>query len=271
MMRYRLLAVTGLALLSASLVYLAFRQPSDDVSAPPREAPVVAVRPPAPPQPAAAVPKVRGAPAPPESAAGTPAIPAFPWPPPAPSAEHQIRNAWVSKGEHTKLSDVAEKLEVALDAASYETWRYSSVPHGFALVTQLEQIKPDGTPRLGKERFRADLPSLGDMTFVEYLKALAKAPPGYYRVIVFIVTDTPFSRVDKRPSADEARRWLDAGLNQLPKSMGVLPYEASYRTTALIYEFKKLSKDEPAAFMPKSLESGKTHLERARIWDALAR
>jgi hypothetical protein len=88
---------------------------------------------------------------------------------------------------------------------------------------------------------------------------------------VFIVTDTPFSRADKRPTADEARVWLDAGLNQLPKSMGVLPYEEHYRTTALIYEFKKLSKDEPAAFIPKSLESGKAHLERARIWDALTR
>jgi hypothetical protein len=204
-------------------------------------------------------------------AAGTLAVPAFPWPPPAASAEYQIRNAWVSKGEQTKLSDVAEKLEVALDAANYETWRYSSVPRGFALVTQLEQIRPDGTPRPGKERFRADLPSLGDMTFVEFVKALAKAPPGYYRVIVFVVTDTPFSRTDKRPSAEEARLWLDVGLNKLPKSMGVLPYEEHFRTTALIYEFKKLSKGEPAAFIPKSLESGKTHLERARIWDALTR
>jgi hypothetical protein len=200
-----------------------------------------------------------------------PAIPAFPWPPPAASAEHQIRNAWVAKGEHTKLADVARTLEAALDAASYETWRYSSVPRGFALVTQLEQIRPDGTPRPGRERFRADLPSLGDMTFVEFVKALAKAPPGYYRVIVFIVTDTPFSPASKRPSAEEARRWLDIGLNQLPKAMGVLPYEANYRTTALIYEFKKLSKDKPAAFIPKSLETGKTHLERARIWDALTR
>jgi hypothetical protein len=39
----------------------------------------------------------------------------------------------------------------------------------------------------------------------------------------------------------------------------------------LIYEFKKPSKNGPATFVPKSLESGKNHLEKARIWDALTR
>ncbi len=158
-----------------------------------------------------------------------------------------------------------------MEDADYETWRYSSVPHGFALVTQLEQIRPDGTPRIGKERFRTDLPSLSDTTFVEFLKALAKAPPGNYRVIVFLVTDTPFSRVDKKPTAQEAQRWLDVGLNQLPKAIGMLPYAQDYRTTALVYEFKKLSKKDSAIFVPKSAESGRTHLEKARIWDALTR
>jgi hypothetical protein len=267
-MRNRLFAVMGLALLSAILVYLAFWQFSRTGSEKPAEAPPRE----APPR-EAPLPKLRGSlsPFPPDAPRATAAIPAFPWPPPAASAEHQIRNAWVSKGKETKLSDVAEKLEAALEDANYETWRYSSVPRGFALVTQIEQIKPDGTPRSGKERFRTDLPSLSDMTFVEFMKALAKAPPGYYRVIVFIVTDTPFSRADKRPSEDEARHWLDVGLNQLPKSMGVLNYEEDYRTTALIYEFKKPSKKDPATFVPKSLESGKTHLEKARIWDALTR
>jgi hypothetical protein len=152
-----------------------------------------------------------------------------------------------------------------------ETWRYSSVPQGFALVTQLEQRAPDGTPRSGTQRFRADLPSFSDMTFVEFLKALAKAPPGYYRVIVFVVTDTPFSRAVKKPTAEEAQQWLDVGLDRLPKSIGMLPYGEDYRTTALIYEFKKASKSVPATFVSKSVESGRTHLEKAGIWEALTR
>jgi len=223
--------------------------------------------PPAAPEPR---PKTRSI-APPDAPAATTAIPAFPWPPPASSAEHQIRNTWVTKGDRTTLSDVAQKLESALEDADYETWRYSSVPRGFALATQLEQIGPDGTPRSGKERFRTDLPSLADMTFVEFLKALAKAPPGYYRVIVFVVTNTPFSRSDSTPTEQEAQRWLHVGLNQLPKSIGVMPYSDDYRTTALVYEFRKASKNSAATFVPKSPESGKIHLEKAGIWDALTR
>jgi len=201
----------------------------------------------------------------------TTAVPEFPWPPPAASAEHQIRNTWLTKGDRTKLSDVAERLEAALQDADYETWRYSSVPRGFALATQMEQIRPDGTPRSGKERFRADLPSLSDMTFVEFLKALAKAPPGHYRVIVFVVTDTPFSRSDMSPTEKEAQQWLHVGLNHLPRSIGALTYGEDYRTTAMVYEFTKPSKSSPATFVPKSPESGKIHLERAGIWDALTR
>ena len=239
----RTAVVTGIVLLLATLAYVAFRQLPHTGSAPPTEAatpaavlpetalpksgtalsnPETALPKPetAVPKPSTGPPKTRGLPPLADARTGTAVIPAFPWPPPAASAEHQIRNAWVSKGERTKLSDVAAKLEAALHDANYETWRYSSVPHGFALVTQVEQIKPDGTPRSGTERFRTDLPSLSGMTFVEYLKALAKAPPGYYRVIVFIVTDTPFARTDKRPTEAEAQLWLDAGLNQLPKSIG---------------------------------------------------
>ena len=166
---------------------------------------------------------------------------------------------------------MAQKLESALQDTDYETWRYLSVPHGFALATQLEQIRPDGTPRPGKERFRTDMTSLGDMTIVEFLKALAKAPPGYYRVIVFIVTDTPFSRSDRTATEQEAQQWLRAGLNQLPKAIGALAYAEDYRTTALVYEFQKSSKDSEATLVPRSPESGKIHLERAGIWDALTR
>jgi hypothetical protein len=204
----------------------------------------------------------------PESLPPTVSMPKFPWPPPGASAEHQIRNKWVSEGDQTTLLDVAEKLEAALEIAGFETWKYSYVPNGFALVTQIEQILPDGTPR--RERFRTDLPSFSDLSFVEFLIALAKAPSGYYRVIVFVVTDTPFSRGETAPTESEARRWLDTGLNKLPASFREMIYGTDYRTTALIYEFKKLS-TQPATLVSQSLSSGRVHLEKAHIWDALTR
>ena len=267
-MRIQPLAIVAFALLAAAVAYLGFWTLSRTGSAPP---PVASRSPATAPEP---LPKTRDASVPDSSKSSPPPaeipIPAFPWPPPAASAEYQIRNAWVSKGEKTRLADVAEKLEAALQDADYETWRYSAVPHGFALVTQLEQIAPDGSPRSDKERFRTDLPSLADMSFVEFLKALAKAPAGYYRTIVFIVTDTPFSRADRKPTADEAQRWLE-GLNRLPKAIGGLSYGEDYRTTALIYEFRKPSRDDAATLVPRSSASGRAHLEKARIWDALTR
>ncbi|MGH7335711.1 MAG: hypothetical protein ACREKS_23765 [Candidatus Rokuibacteriota bacterium] len=200
-----------------------------------------------------------------------PALPAFPWPPPKASAEHQIRRKWVADSPGTQLKDVAERIETALDDARYETWRHLSVPHGFALVTQLEQIRPDGTPLPDKERFRSDLPSFADLSFVEFLKVLAKAPPGHYRVIVFVVTDTPFAPSATKPTEREAQQWLAVGWNRLPSAIGDLPYGDDYRTTALIYQFKRASKNDPAAFVATSPESGRSHLEKARIWSALTR
>jgi hypothetical protein len=109
------------------------------------------------------------------------------------------------------------------------------------------------------------------MTFVEFLQALAKAPPGYYRVIVFIITDAPWSQVGEKPTAEQAQQWLNAGVNQLPESIGLLIFGQNYTTTALIYEFKKYSEKDPATFVPNSGESGKSHLEKAGIWDPLTR
>jgi hypothetical protein len=198
-------------------------------------------------------------------------IAAFPWPPPKASAEYQIRSKWVADDARTRLKDVAKRIETALEDARYETWRYLSVPHGFALVTQIEQIRPDGTPFPARERFRSDLPSFADLTFVEFLKALAKAPPGHYRIMAFVVTDTPFAPSAAKPTEGEARQWLAAGLNRLPTAIGQLPYDDDYRTTALVYEFKRSSKNDPAMFVATSAQSGRSHLEKARIWDGLSR
>jgi hypothetical protein len=200
-------------------------------------------------------------------------IAAFPWPPPPASALYAIpARLVVSLEGSTTLSDVGRKLTKALAEARYSKWSYSAVPRGFALVTQIEQIKDDGTPRPDPDRFSTDLPSLGSMSFVEFLKAMAKAPPGRYRVIVFIVTDVPLSQAGEKPTEDEAQRWLNAGVLQLPESIGRMTYDAQhYNTTALIYEFEKPSTTAPPVFVPNSRLLGDTHLERAGIWYRLTR
>ncbi|OLA98120.1 MAG: hypothetical protein AUH19_01525 [Verrucomicrobia bacterium 13_2_20CM_55_10] len=138
-------------------------------------------------------------------------MPAFPWPPPAASAETMIPDRWLSTGGGADLSNVAVILESALRAAKYPKWSYSSVPNGFALVSQMEQIKEDGTPSPEAARWSTDLPAVANMTLMEFVRALVNAQPGYYRVIVFIVTNQPWSRTGTKPTGVKADKWLAEG------------------------------------------------------------
>ena len=178
---------------------------------------------------------------------------------------------WLSTTGAAQLADVADRLERALNEAKYPRWSYSSVPNGFALVSQMEQIKSDGTPSPEPARWSTDLPWVANMTLLEFIKALANAQPGYYRVIVFIVTNQPWSRTGERPTGEEAERWLAKGFNWLPRSIGELTYGPDYRTTALVYEFKKVSRDTDATFLEPSPTSADDHLKKAGISDPLSR
>lgn len=201
--------------------------------------------------------------------ATNPSIPAFPWPPPRPSADYHVGNRWVVDGPNSRLSDVAARIEAALQIAEFSSWRYWSVPHGFALVTQFEQIASDGTPKRGKDRFLTTPPSPAAMTFLEFVAALAIAPPGRYRIIVFVVTDVPFSQAQAPAAETEARRWLARGLFQLPAAIGELRYDDRYRTTALVYEYVRNPGDVDLKPLAESGATGRTHLEKAHIWSAM--
>ncbi len=198
-------------------------------------------------------------------------LPAFPWPPHPASAETTLPHHWLVRGQETTLADVANRLEGALKAARYPKWSYSFVPNGFALVSRMEQISSDGTSSPEPARWSADLPSIAHMTFFEFVRALAKAPPAHYRAIVFIVTDQPWSRTGARPTGDAAERWLAQGYNRLPKSIGDIRYTAHYKTTALVYEFKKVSKDADAVLVDPSPTSADDHLDKAGIQNPLSR
>jgi hypothetical protein len=209
------------------------------------------------------LPRPPGFPSQPESLPRSEIPPRFPWPPPLASAETMIPRNWLSTREAPQLALVAHRLELALNEAKYRRWSYSSVPNGFALVSQMEQINSDGTPSPEPARWSTGLPSVANMTLLEFIKALANAQPGYYRVIVFIITNQPWSRTGEKPTRGETERWLAQGFNWLPPSIGELTYGPDYRTTALVYEFKKVSKDTDAALLNPSSISADDHLKKA--------
>jgi hypothetical protein len=155
-------------------------------------------------------------------------------------------------------------------ANGYGERSYYAVPHGFALVTRLEQIEASGKSKLAPERWNAGRPTATEsFSLISYLLALFRAKPGYYRLIVFIVTDNPFAQSDKAITSSKAVEWLHSGLNILPPFVREIPYSPNFVCTAMIYEFKSEGDESiPQILLPSHLDAA-THLSQSGIWAAL--
>jgi len=196
--------------------------------------------------------------------------PQFPWPPPPPSGEIVVPNEVLLAGlSHPALGDIARLLVQALQHAGYYQSVYYEAPHGFALVARLERIHPDGSPYQGTARFDSRFSPLPEFSLSGYLHALFRAPTGYYRVIAFIISDTPFAATGTPVSSQEANMWLEHGANALPLRIADVGYSVGYACTALIYEFQKQdAQSDPVEDTP-GLLSADTHLVKAKIAEAL--
>jgi tetratricopeptide (TPR) repeat protein len=196
------------------------------------------------------------------------------WPPPKASAVAAIPSKYLRES-HTKttyLRNVDEKLSEALEASGYSRKSYFAVPDGFAIVTQLEHINADGTP-VEKDRWGIipNVEKLHKFTLQGYFIALFTANPGYYRVIIFVVTSQPFTQSKLTLSPEKAEAWLSEGLNRLPKSIAQLQFTEEYAVTALIYQFKKIESSKIPTLENPSKISGKLQLEKSKIWFNLAK
>jgi hypothetical protein len=196
---------------------------------------------------------------------------AFPWPPPKYSEFSTIPREWVAPDAVTTLASVAVRLERAFEAAGYGERSYYWIPDGFALVSRIERIQSDATPIDPPGRWAVETPSRVSEGFIDHIRALFNAPPGFYRVIVFAVTDQIFSAGERQPTSDEARGWLSAGSVRLPESIGRQAYSDGHYTTALIYEFERPAGSADARLMVPSDVQGRDHLERAGLLRTLMR
>ena len=203
-------------------------------------------------------------------------LPEFPLPAPPASAtiilpSYFFKTKAKANEEAIYLKDIAQILNNSLVAAGYFEKSYFAVPDGFAIVTRLEQINFDGTPKQSSERWATVVEPLRKLSLRRYLEALFTANPGYYRIIVFIVTPHPFSQTAPEINRDEAEAWLRKGVNTLPKSIGQQIYSSDYNITALIYEFEQPSgfeEDKVNIIIPGRLDA-KSHLLKAGLWNAL--
>ena len=196
------------------------------------------------------------------------ALPDFPWPPPRYSAFEVLERDWLAPAADARLGAAAARLEAAFDAAGYVERSYYRVPGGFALASRAEQIRDDASPYPAPARWSVD-PEGAGRSFADRLRALFNAPPGHYRVIVFVVTDQDFAAAPRTAPEAEARAWVSGGGLRLPASIAALPFTSTHYASALIYEFERRSEREPADVRVPSATPGRVHLEKGGLWQAL--
>ena len=241
---------------------------------PPTDPPTTLPPPPTtePPPPAAEPPPTPTGVPPPAAEPPPPAAePPFPWPPPRASATEVVPREFLvaTAGGPIPLSVVDDRLTEALEQSGYFESSYFGVPGGFALVTRLEQIESDGTPKAGDERWSLGTRRLSEFSLAAYFRALFLADPGYYRVIALVVTPQPFSQSDDVVTSDQAEAWLAQGLDRVPPTVATLIFTEDFACTALIYEFERQSESDEAGIKYPSAIQGRTHLQRSGIWEAL--
>jgi len=167
------------------------------------------------------------------------------------------------------LGGVNAKLKAALIKAGYvDGGRYYSIPRGFAIATQIEHINRDGSPMAGEERWQPN-PLPPDLTLANLLKVLFDAKPGFYRIIVFAITDVPISPEGTPPNQEVAGEWLHHGMLSLPSTIAEISYTRATACTALIYEFERRGYNDATHPLMSGAPSAKTQLVQANIWSAL--
>src|SRR5690606_27181530 len=110
------------------------------------------------------------------------------------------------------------------------------------------------------------------LSFSDYLKALFYTNKGFYRIIVFVVTDDESFNFKKDvASRKEANSWLDDGLTGLSKSIGSLPFTQNHQVWVLIYEYELEENQKKAKLVKNSEHSVENHLKKARITEVLSK
>ena len=242
--------------------------PTSGAEPPPAE---TAPPPPPPPPPAPAPAPTR----PPTANGGGPVcvsrpLAAFPWPnAPAPSDSMLVAPylLFPEGGEGKTLLDVARRLEASIAAAGYLEPRYLGAGcNGFAVMLDLEQIEPDGARKPGAAGF-APTTTEPVFTLAGYVKRLFYAPPGYYRQIVFVVSDIGIAATTPTPTPGELRAIARDGSAALPPGFGGVPFSWQYKVGALVYEFQKGPADGDAKQIPPSGRlRAPQHLKKAQLY-----
>lgn len=166
------------------------------------------------------------------------------------------------------MGEVNDKLCRTLDQRGYRSRSYYSVKNGFALVTRMEQFNRDNATSKSEELRWLSHPARESFTDVlSFIKSTIWPNKGYFRLFVFVVTDTPFQSSGVRVSKEEAESWLCRGSNTLPpREIASRPFTAYHTVSALVYEFEVPESNLKAnQICPTPYFDTYTHLKAAGI------
>lgn len=190
-------------------------------------------------------------------------MPHFPWPPP-PGFKRVVvpRELVVAKPQPT-LGHVYHSLISALEKASdgFEHGLFDGVPGGFALVARMERIQKDGTPFPGQARWLNQGPPVLD--FIDFLGDLFFERPGYFRIVVFAVTDA--KQITSDPAAILPE--LTLGAISIPEHLAKQQFQ-DQEVVALVYSFERQAQAKVTPWTdgaPSALQ----HLKKAGIFPTI--
>lgn len=206
-------------------------------------------------------------PAPPPAPPPT-AMPQFPWPPPDATQREQLPPGLVTSGVGEPLGLAFDRIRRALDRGGVNGWSvYAIKDDGFAVVTRLEAIEADGTPKPGPQRWSGlDETRPAPTTVLDYINALFVARPGHYRIIVLAVTARPSFGGTGPLSADSAAKLVTHGADMLPEWLRRRTLATDGRCIALIYEFRRRSEGDNVKALTTSPVPVPRHLVLAGLW-----
>jgi hypothetical protein len=165
------------------------------------------------------------------------------------------------------LGDIDDILKRGVNGAGYTERSYYATPGGFALVVRLERMEPDARPAPQAQRFvPLGAPSPNDPFSI--FSRLLFAPVGYYRQIVFTVTDDQIEFEGDRMTGPEAEALLNQGAELLPRSLRGRAFSPGHRVRALVYEFEK-SETAGARYLSQPRHTAAVHLTRAGVMSRL--
>jgi hypothetical protein len=170
-----------------------------------------------------------------------------------------------------------QALSSALEQFGYVTKGYFYYPGGFALATRIEQIQPGGESLNPPDRF-SKLPPVPKVFSFDYLRHIFIPRTGFFRIIVFIITNQSIQESNEPTTTAIAEGWPNHGVPGLPskiastlaspdETVNVYIYEFDNTTAGNVSDLTLLTESTIPPNVP--LLDAEQHLRESHLWGAL--